>query len=80
MNPSFIRHYIFFFPFSEEKKKNYLQHQNSERRRTLDSYAECIVLKSPQLKCDLNGLSVNIGQSRTENLIPRITYNFDACI
>ena len=29
-----------------------------------DSKTECIVFRSPQLRCDLSGLSVNVGESQ----------------
>ena len=34
-----------------------------------DSKTECIVLRSPQLRCDLSGLSVNDGESRIMQLL-----------
>ena len=37
-----------------------------------DSKIKCIVFRSPQLRCDLSGLSVNVGESQiTQSLMVR---------
>ena len=46
-----------------------------------DSKTEFIVFKSPQLRCDLSGLSVNVGESQiTQSLkLRRIICRLDYC-